>query len=37
MSFLDNARRALGVKSDEYYDDRYDDEEYEEYEDDEPK
>lgn len=38
MSFLDNAKRALGVKADDYYDDRYDDEEYDEYEDDdEPK
>ncbi len=38
MSFLDTARRALGAKPDDYYeeDDRYEDE-YDEYEDDEPK
>ncbi len=37
MSFLDNAKRALGIKTDDYYDDdRYDEEEYDEYED-EPK
>lgn len=37
MSFLDNARRAFGSKSDDYYDeDRYD-EEYDEYEEEEPK
>lgn len=37
MSFLDNARRAFGTKSEDYYDeDRYD-EEYDEYEEEEPK
>ncbi len=37
MSFLDNAKRALGIKTDDYYDDdRYDEEEYDEYEE-EPK
>ena len=34
MSVLDNKKRELGVKADDYYDDRYDDEEYDEYEED---
>lgn len=37
MSFLDNAKRAFGVRSDEYYDEDKYDEEYEEYEEEEPK
>lgn len=37
MSFLDNARRAFGTKSDEYYDDDRYDEEYDDYIEDEPK
>ncbi len=37
MSFLDNARRAFGVRDEEYYDESYEDEEYDEYEDEEPK
>ena len=37
MSFLDNARRALSGKTDDYEDDREYDEEYEDYEEEKPR